>query len=194
MLFDVLDDTDSTDVVTVLDVADITGFQVSETFDLVVNEVVLEGITDLDFGVGESDGSGVVGNDVGDLVGTNSLSSDLQELELSFFLVEGLEDESTLGVVEDSEGLVGLFDSDDVHKTSGETLVSSDLVVNEDVLFLIVEDEGNISTVQGVVKSFLEQDGERETFSKLVRTLRRSGSPSTTQLVKHPRLGSVDSL
>lgn len=194
MLFDVLDDTDSTDVVTVLDVTDVTGFQVRESFNLVVGEVVLEGITDLDFRVGESDGSGVVGNDVGDLVGTNSLSGDLQEFVLSFFLVEGLEDESTLGVVEDSEGLVGLFDSDDVHKTSGETLVSSDLVVNQDVLFLIVEDEGNISTVQGVVKSFLEQDGERETFSKLVRTLRRSGSPSTTQLVKHPRLGSVDSL
>jgi len=156
MLFDVLDDTNSTDVVTVLDVTGVTGFQVSEVFNLVVQEVVFKSITNLDFGVGESDGSGVVGNDVGDLVGTNSLGSNLQELELSFFLVEWLEDESTLGVVKDSEGLVGLLKTNDVHKTGGETLVSSDLIVNQNVVFLIVEDEGNISTVQGVVKSFLE--------------------------------------
>lgn len=156
MLFNVLDDTDSTDVVTVLDETNITGFQMGEVFDLVVDDVVFKGITDLDFRVGESDSSGVVGNDVRDLVRTNSLGGDLQELELSFFLVEGLENESTLGVVEDSEGLVSLFDSDDVHKTSGVTSVSSDLTVNQDVLFLIVKDEGNISTVQGVVKSFLE--------------------------------------
>lgn len=128
----------------------------SEVFNLVVNDIVLKGITDLDFGVRESDGSGVVSNDVGNLVGTNSLSGNLQKLELGFFLVEALEDESTLSVVEDSEGLVSLFNSNDVHKTSGETLVSSDLTVNEDVLFLIVEDEGNISTVQSVVESFLE--------------------------------------
>lgn len=128
----------------------------SEVFNLVVNEIVFKGITDLDFGVRESDGSRVVGNDVRDLVGTNSLSSDLQELVLSFFLAEGLEDESTLGVVEDSERLVSLFNSDDIHKTSGVTLVSSDLTVNKDVLFLIVEDKGDISTVQSVVKSFLE--------------------------------------
>lgn len=156
MLFDVLDDTDSTDVVTVLDVANITGFQVSEVFNLVVDDVVFKGVTNLDFGVGESDGSGVVSNDVRDLVGTNSLSGNLQELELGFFLVEGLEDESTLGVVEDSEGLFSLFNSDDVHETSGVTLISSDLTVDGDVLFLIVQDEGNVSTVQSVVKSFLE--------------------------------------
>jgi len=130
MLFNVLDNTNSTNVVTVLDETDITGFQMSEVFDLVVDDVVLKSITDLDFRIGESDGSGVVGNDVRDLVGTNSLSSDLQELELSFFLVEGLEDESTLGVVKDSEGLVSLFDSNDVHKTSGETSVSSSLSIN----------------------------------------------------------------
>jgi len=72
---------------------------------------------------------------------------------LSLFLVEGLEDESSLGVVEDSESLISLFDSDDVHETSGETSISSDLAVNENVLFLIVEDEGNISAVNSVVES-----------------------------------------
>lgn len=67
--------------------------------------------------------------------------------------------------------MVGLFDSDDVHQTSGEGSVSADLTVNQDVVFLIVEDQSDIATVQGVVESFLEEDGKGETFAELVGTL-----------------------
>jgi len=77
----------------------------------------------------------------------------IMQYYLSVFLAEWLEDESSLGVVEDSEGFISLFDSDDVHETSWETSVSSDLAVNENVLFLVVEDKGNISAVNSVVES-----------------------------------------
>jgi hypothetical protein len=82
MLFDVLDDSDSSDVVSVLDEANISGFEMSIAFNLVGRDIVLECIADLDLRVGESDSSGVVGNDVGNLVRTNGFSSNFQKLDL----------------------------------------------------------------------------------------------------------------
>ena len=45
-------------------------------------DVELGSVVDGEFGVGESEGSTVVGNDVGDLVGADSLLGDLDELVL----------------------------------------------------------------------------------------------------------------
>ena len=85
VLLDVLDDTDSADVVSVLNEADVTRFEMSESLDLSGSNIVLEGITNLDFGVRESDGSSIVSDNVRDLVGTNGLVGDLQELDLVVF-------------------------------------------------------------------------------------------------------------
>jgi len=85
VLLDVLDDTDSADVVSVLDEANVARFEMGESLDLSGSNVVLEGITNLDFRVGESDGSSIVSDDVRDLVGTNGLVGNLQELELIRF-------------------------------------------------------------------------------------------------------------
>ena len=52
-------------------------------------DVELSGIVDGEFGVGESEGSTVVGNDVGDLVGADSLLGDLDELVLKKSLAFG---------------------------------------------------------------------------------------------------------
>ena len=84
VFLDVLDDADSSNVVSVLDETNVAGFKMGEGLDFASCNIVLEGITDLDFRVGESDCSGIVGNDVGDLVGTNGLGGNLQELELIF--------------------------------------------------------------------------------------------------------------
>ena len=58
-------------------------------------------------------GSGVIGHNVWDLVGTDFLSLDFAELKFGFFGLQGLEHELALGVIEDSEVLAGLLDGDD---------------------------------------------------------------------------------
>ena len=59
-----------------------------------------------------SNGSSVVGDNVWDLVLTDGLSDDLGELERGFLGIESMWLHSSLGVVKDSEVLVGLVDGD----------------------------------------------------------------------------------
>jgi hypothetical protein len=188
------DDTDSTNVVTGGDHAKVASFEFNEIDDLTSGDVELSSVVDGEFRVGESEGSAVVGDDVGDLVGADSLLGDLNELVLSFFLSDVSEDESSLNVVEDSVQFTSLLDGDDVHETSGESGVLSDLAIDSDVSFLVVDDHSDFSTSQSVLKTVLQDDSERKGFSVFVGALRGLSGEDTTELVKHPALGSGDSL
>jgi hypothetical protein len=77
VLLNVLDDSDSSNVVSVLDEADITRFEMSESLNFSSCNIVLKSITNLDFGVRESNSSGIVSNNVRDLVGTDGLGGNL---------------------------------------------------------------------------------------------------------------------
>lgn len=77
-----------------------------------------------------------------------------------FTIFDGLQHESSLDVVEDSEVLLSLGDGNDVHEANWESSISSDLAVNEDTSLLVVQDHGNFSAVHGVFESVLEDDRE----------------------------------
>jgi len=69
VVFDVGDDANSADVVALSDVSDVADLELHELGDLVSGNVQLDRVIDLDLGVGESDGSGVVSDDVRNLIG-----------------------------------------------------------------------------------------------------------------------------
>jgi hypothetical protein len=83
--------------------------------NLVLDKVKLDSVVDLDGRVGVSDGSSVVGNEVGDTLGAELVLSDLEELEGGFLGGDSVDGESTLDVVKESEVLARLFDRDDVY-------------------------------------------------------------------------------
>jgi len=186
--------TDSSDVVTGGNHAKVASFEFNEIDDLTSGDVQLGGVIDGEFRVGESEGTTIVGDDVGDLVGADSLLGDLDKLIFSFFLADVSEDESSLNVVEDSVQFTSLLDGDNVHETSGESGVLSDLAIDSDIAFLVVDNHGDFSTSQSVLKTVLQDDGEGKGFSVLVGTLRGLSGEDTTEFVKHPALGSGDSL
>lgn len=78
----------------------------------------------------------------------------------SFTIFDGLQHESSLNVVEDSEVLLGLWDINDVHESDWESPISSDLVVDEDTSLLVVQDHSDFSAVHGIFESVLEDDGK----------------------------------
>ena len=109
------------------------------------------------------------------------------------------------------------------HETSGESGVLSDLAIDGDVAFLVVDDHGDFSTSQSVLKTvpnqeiqlefkrllLLQDDSERKGFSVFVGALgglsgleetfekrknEKKTYEDTAELVKHPALGSGDSL
>ena len=123
----------------------------------------------------ESNGSSVVGDDVGDLVGTEGSGLHSAELEGSFLWVDFGWEVSSLGVIENSEKVTTLFDGDDIHKSTGEPVVPSDFVVNLDKTFLILADFLHFGGVEGELQSVNEQIGEGNAFSQLVWSSGRSG-------------------
>ena len=64
VLLDVGDLSDSSDVVSSDGIDDISEVELGDVFDGVLLDVELQGITDVDIWVGESEGSGVVSDDV----------------------------------------------------------------------------------------------------------------------------------
>jgi len=77
MVLDVLEHTDATNIVTAS--AENAGavFELDNGINLAGLKVELDGVVDLDVGVGETDGPAVVGDDVGDLVLANALLAHL---------------------------------------------------------------------------------------------------------------------
>ena len=78
----------SADVVTSSDEGQVSGLIDEVLLDDILFEVQLNGVSDVDIGVGISDSSGIAGDDVGNLVGSNSSGSDFNEFELGFSFLD----------------------------------------------------------------------------------------------------------
>ena len=90
-----------------------------------------------------------MGDDIGFFVGSNNASLDLEQLELGLSFFELDEGEPALDVIEQSEALVGLGESDDVEDTHGELDITSDPVVDLNASFFILYDDVCLATVEG---------------------------------------------
>ena len=104
---------------------------------------------------------------------------DFAEFESGLLGINSMGLESTFNIMENSEMLVGLLDGDNVHLTKWESVVSSDLSVNLNQSFFILNDLSSLISGKSVLQSLLEKDVEWDALSKLVWTWRRSGSIDT---------------
>lgn len=92
----------------------VSGLELEVVDDLVLDEVELDGVVDLDRGVGVTDGAAVVGDDVGDTLGTELSAADLAELEGSLLGGDAVDGEAALDVVKETEVLARTLNGDDI--------------------------------------------------------------------------------
>jgi len=184
----------SSDVVTRSDHTKVSSLEFDGISNLSSGDIQLNGIRDRDLWVGESDGTTIMGDNIRDLVGANSLLDDLAELVLGFFSLDASKNESSLNIIQNSVEFSSLLNGDDIHKSSRESRVSSDFAIDSNVSFLIIDDQSDFSSSQGVFKTVFQNDGEGKGFSVFMGTLGRFCGEDTTKFVKHPTLGSCDSL
>ena len=184
--------TDTTDVVTLGDEAEVTDFELEVTDDLVGLEIDLHGITNLHSGIGEADGAGVVSNNEGNLLVGELALDDLAELEASFGLVNAVEDETTLDIIEKTETISTAIEGDDIHETSRVGGVGADLAI--DLNKTLHADHLDFMIGESVLQTVTDNEEERQAFSLLVGTAGRLRSPNTTHLVKHPVLRGIQTL
>ena len=99
MLFKVHERSDAATVMTLGDHDHGANFELVHVRHLPSGEIDLDGVVDLDIGVGVAKGASVMGNSNGNLLGGDVDLLDTAELELGLVLLEAMEDEASLGVV-----------------------------------------------------------------------------------------------
>lgn len=118
VLLPVHDDTSTTHVATTGDHDDVAGIELDKVGDLASLKVELDGVVDLDEGVGVTDGATVVGDDMGNTTGAKSDLANLEELVGGLLRGDAVDGEATLDIVEHTEVLARLLDGNDIFKIS----------------------------------------------------------------------------
>jgi hypothetical protein len=117
---------------------------------------------------------------------------DSAELVLGLFSVNTVQNEASLGVVHETESVVGLFQFNDIHETRGVVVVSADLSVNLDATFHT--DLHAFLVGQGILESVTEDNGDGQALTELVGSLGRTGGPDTTHLSEVPMGRRIEAL
>jgi len=149
VLLSVHDDTSTTHVTPASDHDNVAGIELDEIGDLALDEIELDGVVDLDEGVGVTDGAAVMGDDVGDTSSTDSNTADLEELVGGLLGGDAVDGETTLDIVKETEVLAGLLDGDDILEASGVGGVGADLSIDFDQALL--DDGSNFTASQCVL-------------------------------------------
>ena len=191
VLLDVLENTNTTQIVTASDHGEVSRGELDVIDDLSGGQVDLDGVLLTNIGVGVTESATVVSGEEGDgLVSELSLAN-LAELELGFLRGDAVRDKAALDVIEETEMLVGLLDGDDIHETSGIVDICANFAVNLDET--LHADEVDLIASQGVLEAIADQDDQRKALAHAVRARAGFGSPGTSKLGEHPMFGGIQS-
>lgn len=108
------DDTSPAHVTSTGDHNDITSIELDEVRDLALFDIKLDGVVDLNGGVGVADSPSVVGDNVWDTLRTDGHFSNLEKLVGSFLRCDAVDGEATFNIVKKAEVFTRLFNSDDI--------------------------------------------------------------------------------
>jgi len=194
VVLNVLENTDTTNVVTTSGKNSGTVIELNNTVDFTSCEVQLNSVVLLNVRVGEADSTAVVCNDVWHLILTDVLTDDLAKLEASFSILNTVGLEATLKIVQDAEVLTSLVDGDDVLEAEGELVVTAALAIDEDVGFAGFADLETLLLGEGVVETLTEEAGDWDALAEFVGTGAGTGGVNTTELVKAPVGGGEHAL
>jgi hypothetical protein len=166
--------TDTTSVTTSSDHGNVTDLELDELVELASLQVKLDGVVNLDQGIGVTEGATIVGDNEGDTLGTKLNLLDLAQLVLGLLGSDTVDGETTLGIVDETEVLTGLLDRDGIHESSGVGGIGTDLVVDLDET--LHKDGLNLLTVESVLETVADQDDQRQALTELVGTGSGAGS------------------
>ncbi len=152
----------------------------------------LDGVVDLNIRVGVTEGASIVSDSNRDLLGGDVHLLDAAELVLGLFLVDTVENETSLGVEKKTETISRLLELNSVHESGGVVHISTDLSINLDTT--LHADLLALLSGEGVLKTLAKDDGNRKTFTLLVGTGGGLGSPDSAHLAEVPMPGGIETL
>jgi hypothetical protein len=114
--FTVSDDTDAAHVTTTSSHADIANFELDEVGDLGILNVITNSIVGLDQRIRVADGTTIMGENIGNALGSELNFANLAELVLGFLIGDAVDSEATFHVIDETEVLTSLLNRDDIFK------------------------------------------------------------------------------
>lgn len=187
------DGADTADVSTTSDHGELADVELDVSDLFAGLDVELDGVVDLDVGVGEANRAAVMGDNIGDGTSLASMEGvaadggllglgealDAAEFVLRLLLADAVKDKAALGVIQKTELLVGLGDGDHVLEASGVVNIGAHLVV--DLNLASHGDDQNLAASERITKTVTENQAKRKALAKLVRTSGRTGSLEKTK-------------
>lgn len=152
-----LNDSNSSDVVTLGAVSNVSDLHFVNGINSSSLKVKLNSVLNLNLMVKELEGSSVVSDEITDLVWTNEFLLDSAEFEVLLGSFEWNQFESSFDIVEDSEGFVELWNINNVHESAWVLWISSDFLIDVEKSLLLVENGVNFSGIEGNAK-FVSED------------------------------------
>mmetsp|Transcript_69347 Transcript_69347/g.216499 ORF Transcript_69347/g.216499 Transcript_69347/m.216499 type:complete len:225 (-) Transcript_69347:212-886(-) len=152
------DDAHAANVVPAADHDDVACFKLDVVEHLAGGNVNTDRVVDLDVGVRVAQRSAVVGDSVGDPLGSLVDILDAAELVAGFVLADLVQDKASLGVEEQAEVLLGLLDLDHVHEASWVESVGADLAVHLDEA--LHDDHLALAVCQRILQPLPQHDNE----------------------------------
>jgi hypothetical protein len=124
-----------------------SGLIFNPRYNFVLFQIVLDCISLINFRMSESDGSGIMSDDIWNFIRSYCLSLDFEQFKFGFSIFNFKESESSLNVIEESIVLVGFDDCEYVHDSNWEFNVSSDFIINFNASFFVLDN--NVSFAAG---------------------------------------------
>jgi len=155
-------------------------------------DIHLNGVVDLDIRVRVTKGASVVGDSNRDLLRRDVDLLDAAQLVLGLGLINTVKNETSLGIIKETEAIARLLELNGVHESSRVVEISPDLSVNLDATFHA--DLLALLSGQGVLKTLTKDNGNGEALALLVGTGRGLGCPDTGHLGHVPMARRIKAL
>mmetsp|Transcript_24198 Transcript_24198/g.36799 ORF Transcript_24198/g.36799 Transcript_24198/m.36799 type:complete len:204 (+) Transcript_24198:390-1001(+) len=155
-------------------------------------DIHLNGVVDLDIRVRVTKGASVVGDSNRDLLRRDVDLLDAAQLVLDLGLINTVKNETSLGIIKETEAIARLLELYGVHESSRVVEISPDLSVNLDATFHA--DLLALLSGQGVLKTLTKDNGNGEALALLVGTGRGLGCPDTGHLGHVPMARRIKAL
>jgi hypothetical protein len=114
VLLSMHNDTSSAHVTSTSDHDNVAGVELNKVGDFCLFNVILDGVVNMDTGVGITDGSAIVGDDVGNSTVADSDATDFQKLVGRLLWCDAVDRETALDIIKETEVLSGFFDRDNI--------------------------------------------------------------------------------
>jgi len=159
----VSDDTNTSHVTTTSDHGNDTGIKLDVVGDLASCEVNLDGVVNLDGWVWVTDSSSIVRDQEWDAALAQLHSLDLSQLVFCLLGLDSVDGETTLGVVDQTEVLASLLDTDHIHEPGGVGGIGANLAINLDQA--LHDDRLGLAGVEGILETVSDEDDEGHAVS-----------------------------